>query len=226
MSAPGEALDDHEIFRRIADRLGVGEDFTEGRTPRQWLEHLREVAGGLSGPVPPFDQFWSDGGVAMPYPAENLTMFEKFRSDPDEFRLRTPTGRIELRFRTSSPGSGTTIAGHPAWIERGHRCPGTRCTSSPTSHRPDCMVRWTSARTAWPARSRDAADPHQHRRCPRLGSRPAMWSVCSTIAVPAWPVGGLRRCTSRVVQLATGVVRPVGSRRRTPSSASMATPTH
>ncbi len=117
-SAPGEALDDHEIFRRIAEHMGVGAAFTEGRTPRQWLEHLYERwRAGLSGPVPPFDQFWSDGGVEMPYPAENLTMFEKFRTDPDTFRLRTPSGRIELASDVVAGFGYDDCPGHPTWIE-------------------------------------------------------------------------------------------------------------
>jgi biotin/methionine sulfoxide reductase len=36
----GEAKDDYSIFAELAKRLGREEAFTEGRTARQWLEHL------------------------------------------------------------------------------------------------------------------------------------------------------------------------------------------
>lgn len=36
----GEARDDYAIFADLATRLGQGEAFTEGRTVREWLEHV------------------------------------------------------------------------------------------------------------------------------------------------------------------------------------------
>ncbi len=121
-SAPGEALDDHEIFRLIATEMGVGDAFTEGRTPRQWLEHLYEswrarIQSGDTAGVPPFEQFWEQGGVAMPFPDENLTMFEKFRGNPDEFPLKTPSGRIELASEVIAGFGYEDCPGHPTWIE-------------------------------------------------------------------------------------------------------------
>jgi biotin/methionine sulfoxide reductase len=117
-SAPGEALDDHEIFRLIAERMGVGHEFTQGRTPRQWLEHMYERwRADLGADVPPFGQFWSDGGVELPFPQENLTMFGKFRSDPEQFPLRTPSGRIELASEVITGFGYDDCPGHPTWIE-------------------------------------------------------------------------------------------------------------
>ena len=37
-----QARDDYAIFGALADRLRVGEGFTEGRTVGQWLPHLYE----------------------------------------------------------------------------------------------------------------------------------------------------------------------------------------
>ena len=36
----GEARHDYEIFSALADRLGVGDAFTEGRTAEEWVRHL------------------------------------------------------------------------------------------------------------------------------------------------------------------------------------------
>ncbi len=55
----GEARDDYAIFADLAERLGAREAFTEGRSVRQWLEHLYEptrtalAEKGL--PAPSFD---------------------------------------------------------------------------------------------------------------------------------------------------------------------------
>ncbi len=120
-SAPGEARDDHEIFRMIAERMGVGDAFTEGRTPRQWLEHMyerwRAKIGEGGGEAPPFERFWADGGVKMPFPDEDLVMFAQFRNDPDQFKLRTPSGRIELSSEVIASFGYADCPGHPAWFE-------------------------------------------------------------------------------------------------------------
>ena len=40
----GEARDDYWIFAEIAQRLGAGETYTEGRDTMEWLSHLYEEA--------------------------------------------------------------------------------------------------------------------------------------------------------------------------------------
>ncbi len=59
----GEARDDYAIFADLAERLGAREAFTEGRTVRQWLEHLyeptRKALADSNLPAPSFDEFWA-----------------------------------------------------------------------------------------------------------------------------------------------------------------------
>ncbi|MGZ4672133.1 MAG: molybdopterin-dependent oxidoreductase [Ilumatobacteraceae bacterium] len=121
-TAPGESLDDHEIFRRIAEHMGVGDAFTEGRTTREWLAHLYEAwRNKLGDVVPPFEQFWAAGGIELPFAEEHRTMFERFRDDPDQFRLKTPSGRIELASDVIAGFGYDDCPGHPTWIEPAHR---------------------------------------------------------------------------------------------------------
>lgn len=48
--------DDYTTFSALADRLGFGEQFSEGRTAAQWLRHIyTEWAGALNFSVPSFD---------------------------------------------------------------------------------------------------------------------------------------------------------------------------
>ena len=57
-----QSRDDYKTFAALADRLGFGQQFTEGRTARQWLAHLYEKwSAGLDFEVPPFDEFWRPG---------------------------------------------------------------------------------------------------------------------------------------------------------------------
>src|SRR6195952_2786273 len=61
MAPPYEgSRDDYATYAALAHRLGFGERFTEGRTPRQWLEHMDEKwSAGLAFRGPSFDAFWS-----------------------------------------------------------------------------------------------------------------------------------------------------------------------
>ncbi len=117
------ARDDYDTFSALAHRLGFGDRFTEGRTARQWLEHLYEQWRGfvladdarVESP-PEFDEFWVRGHVRM-RTEDELTLFEEFRADPQRNPLRTPSGRIEIFSADIDGFSYDDCAGHPAWFE-------------------------------------------------------------------------------------------------------------
>ncbi|MFD0263043.1 molybdopterin-dependent oxidoreductase [Kitasatospora indigofera] len=125
----GEARDDHAVLAALADRLGFGERFTEGRTPRQWLEHLYAewaaelTASGRAQP-PAFDRFWSAGEWQLPEGPSEFTLFEEFRADPQRSPLRTPSGRIELASATVAAMGLPDCPGHPSWLEPEERLGG------------------------------------------------------------------------------------------------------
>jgi biotin/methionine sulfoxide reductase len=116
----GEARDDHAILAGLAERLGVGERFTEGRTVADWLEHLYEdwrrglERRGLD--VPPFERFWAEGGVRIPSPDQDGTLLGAFRSDPSGRRLATPSGLIELCSETIGSFGYAECPAHPTWM--------------------------------------------------------------------------------------------------------------
>ena len=94
-----EARDDYAIFADLAERLGAREAFTEGRSVRQWLEHLYEptreglAAAGL--PAPSFAEFWDSNGHLLPQQADDGGYLRAFRDDPKANPLPTPSGRLE-----------------------------------------------------------------------------------------------------------------------------------
>jgi biotin/methionine sulfoxide reductase len=121
----GEARDDYAIFSDLAERLGVGKDFTEGRTALEWLRHLyddwRDSRASLDSPgrasVPEFDSFWAGEGIELPVADEPQVAFADFRADPDQHPLTTPTGKIEVFSSTIDSYGYPDCPGHPVWLE-------------------------------------------------------------------------------------------------------------
>jgi len=120
-AAPGEARDDYEIFAAIAGRLGRTQAFTEGRSARQWLEHLYDGAAARCAQVgvelPSFEAFWAAGGVRLPANDAPVVAFGAFRADPVAHPLSTPSGRIALHSERIASFGYADCPGHPTWFE-------------------------------------------------------------------------------------------------------------
>jgi biotin/methionine sulfoxide reductase len=126
-----QSRDDYTTFSALADRLGFGDQFTEGRTAWQWLGHLYEKwSAGLDFDVPTFDEFWRAGRLRLPTD-ERLTLLADFRADPQLHRLATPSGRIEI-FSADIDGFGyADCGGHPRWYEPAEWLHGERARRYP-----------------------------------------------------------------------------------------------
>jgi biotin/methionine sulfoxide reductase len=126
-----DSRDDYATFSALADRLGFGEQFTEGRTAWEWLVHLYEKwAAGLDFEVPSFDEFWAAGRVQLPTDT-GLTLFADFRADPDAHPLGTPSGRIEIFSADIDSFGYDDCAGHPRWYEPAEWLGGERARRFP-----------------------------------------------------------------------------------------------
>ncbi len=113
----GEARDDYAIFSDLAQRLGVGASFTEGRSAGEWLRVLYEqtrVAMGAD--APDFDTFWARGELALPLAADDGGPMRAFRLDPEGARLATPSGKVEIFSATIAGYGYADCPGHAAWI--------------------------------------------------------------------------------------------------------------
>ncbi|MGE2713554.1 molybdopterin-dependent oxidoreductase [Mycolicibacterium litorale] len=126
-----DSRDDYTTFAALADRLGFGEQFTEGRTAWEWLGHLYEKwSAELDFTVPSFERFWADGSLRLPT-EPGLTLLGDYRADPVAHRLGTPSGRIEI-FSEDIAGFGyDDCVGHPAWFEPTEWLGGNRAASYP-----------------------------------------------------------------------------------------------
>ena len=121
IAAPyAEARDDYAIFADLAERLGAREAFTEGRSVRQWLEHLYEpTRAGLEKmglPAPSFAEFWAGHGLELPQAPDDGGYLRAFKEDPAGAPLKTPSGRIEVFSSTIASFGEPDCPGHPAWL--------------------------------------------------------------------------------------------------------------
>ncbi len=116
----GEALDDHEILRRIAAQMGVEEAFTGGRDAEGWLRHLwddaRAVAADHGTDLPGYDAFRDAGRVDMRNVEETRIQFGDFVADPDCAPLATESGRITLFNEAIAAAGLLDCPGHPTWM--------------------------------------------------------------------------------------------------------------
>ena len=116
----GQARDDYDIFASLSQRLGVEDAFTEGRTAEDWQRWLYEVSqqrlskSGLE--LPTYTSFREAGWHKLPLPDKQNIMFADFRRDPDQYPLKTPSGKIEIFSSTVASFAYDDCLGHPAWF--------------------------------------------------------------------------------------------------------------
>src|ERR1700736_5206435 len=118
--AYAEARDDYDIFSALAERLGIAQRFTEGRSARQWLRHLyeptRRALLELGAAAPEFDGFWETGELALPTWSCDGGIVRAFRRDPVAAPLPTPSGRIEIASAKIADFGYADCPAHPTWL--------------------------------------------------------------------------------------------------------------
>ncbi|MDP0929446.1 molybdopterin-dependent oxidoreductase [Paracoccus onubensis] len=122
MRAPlGEARSDYAIFSDLAYAMGTEDEFTEGRSEQEWLEHMygemrsQWLKQGVD--VPEFSNFWRDGLIDLSATACSRIMLEKYRGDPTSHPLPTPSGLLEIFSETIAGFGLPDCPGHPVWLE-------------------------------------------------------------------------------------------------------------
>jgi trimethylamine-N-oxide reductase (cytochrome c) len=117
----GESKSDYEIVCLVAEKLGVLEQFTQGRTVKDWIKHGFETSGAQdfisyeewmkkAYCVIPTDPDWAKYPIGM----------ENFRKAPENNPLQTPSGKIEFyseRLDLYFPGDKERPP-VPHWVER------------------------------------------------------------------------------------------------------------
>jgi anaerobic dimethyl sulfoxide reductase subunit A len=95
---PGECKSDYRICADLAERLGIGEAFTEGRDEKAWVEYCLGEFRRIRFPeLPTLEEFIEQNLGAWTRPVTRPEIaFTDFRQDPEKFPLKTPSGKIEI----------------------------------------------------------------------------------------------------------------------------------
>ena len=91
-----ESRNIYDMTSEIAKRMGVGDQFTEGRTQEEWLRHLYEQSRAALPELPEFDEFRKQGIFKKRDPQGHHVAYRDFRNDPQANPLTTPSGKIEI----------------------------------------------------------------------------------------------------------------------------------
>jgi trimethylamine-N-oxide reductase (cytochrome c) len=125
-----ESRNDYDIFAGIAEKLGKGKEFTEGKSEMDWLKSIYEVAlpqaKAKNIDMPDFDTFWNGDGV-FEFPirsGKDFVRYAKFREDPLLEPLGTPSGLIEIYSKNIEKMGYDDCGPHPMWFEPAERLGG------------------------------------------------------------------------------------------------------
>ncbi len=99
----------YEMTSELAKRLGVEEQFTEGRTQEGWMRYLYEQSRKAIPDLPDFDTFRQQGIYKQRDPQGHHVAYKAFREDPQANPLTTPSARSKFTRRiwrkSRPPGS-------------------------------------------------------------------------------------------------------------------------
>ncbi len=93
-SAKYERKTAYEMARLMAEKLGVEEQFTEGKTEEEWIKELYEKSRAKDEKLPTWDEAVEMGVYTRHY--DPTISMKKFRDDPAANALTTPSGKIEI----------------------------------------------------------------------------------------------------------------------------------
>ena len=95
---PGECKSDYRICAELAQRLGIGEAYTEGRDEKAWVEWCLERFRETRFPeLPSLETFIEQNlGAYSKSVTQPAIAFADFRRDPGKYPLNTPSGKIEI----------------------------------------------------------------------------------------------------------------------------------
>lgn len=98
LDTPWETKSDYAICAAIAEKLGIKEEYTEGRDEKQWIRVLMDKYRELRFPeLPSLEEFEEKNlGVYSRPVTKPKVAFQNFRKDPQKYPLKTKSGKIEI----------------------------------------------------------------------------------------------------------------------------------
>lgn len=90
-----EARNEYEWLAEVADKLGIGQEFTEGRTEKEWVEWAVEETRKINPGFPTFEELSQIGIYKFKFD-EPYVAFKEQIEDPENNPFPTPSGKIEI----------------------------------------------------------------------------------------------------------------------------------
>ena len=185
---PGECKSDYRICAEIAERLGIGEAYTEGRDERAWVEWCLDHFRGHAFPSCPrwtnsSDRTWAYTPARSRSRPSPLPISAPTRSAPAAHALRQDRDLLQAAVRHGRPGRDPGRAEVYPGVGKPIRAGGRKISAAGhrASHAAPGALDARQQRLA--GGSLPAARLHQpDRRGRRAASRMATWSGSSTTA--------------------------------------------
>ncbi|MHB0877264.1 MAG: molybdopterin-containing oxidoreductase family protein [Anaerolineae bacterium] len=102
----GQARDDYDILWDLSSRLGLGQDFSQGRSVAEWVQLFIEQSE-ISDP-----EAFRRSGIYWAQRQERVGLAD-FAADPERFPLATPSGKVEIASQEYREATG--FPGIPTW---------------------------------------------------------------------------------------------------------------
>ncbi len=118
----GESKSDYEAVCAVAEKMGMLQEYTMGKSVDDWIREGYEISGVKN--MVSWEEFKSKGHFVIPNDPDwqkHEIGLRKFAEDPENNPLSTPTGKLEFysqRLADKFPGD-TERPPVPHWIERG-----------------------------------------------------------------------------------------------------------
>lgn len=90
-----ETRNEYDWMTDVAEKLGVKDQFTEGKTAEDWLRFVTETTAKSHPDFPGFDAFKEKGSFKLRYKTP-VVSFEKQIKDPENNPFPTPSGKVEI----------------------------------------------------------------------------------------------------------------------------------
>jgi anaerobic dimethyl sulfoxide reductase subunit A len=111
---PYECKNEYWWLSRVAEQLGFGEEFTEGKSREDWLKQIIAEAQRSDPEFPTYEELKKTGLYRKA--AEPHVAFEKEVREPAKYPFATPSGKIEIFSKTLYEMNKPEIAGVPKYF--------------------------------------------------------------------------------------------------------------
>lgn len=122
-----EIRDSYDVAVELADRLGVKEEYSEGRTREEWAQWLVAETRNENPGFPTWEELREMGVYRYADPDGPTIPLKDFRDDPDANPLETPSGKIEIfsstlwdwsnEWQFENPKKGDVITPLPEYVD-------------------------------------------------------------------------------------------------------------